>query len=62
MDLTGEAAGEIVVWDLKRVWTYTQDRPFNDAKTYAPQRNPSNNDSNYRTKVSMPGWKLDNVG
>ena len=27
-DLTGDARDEIVVWDQRRVWIYTQDRPF----------------------------------
>ena len=28
MDLTGDPRDEIVLWDQKRVWIYTQDRPF----------------------------------
>jgi hypothetical protein len=26
-------------------------------RIYAPVRNPDFNESNYRTTVSMPGWK-----
>ncbi len=56
-DLTGDARDEIVVWDTKRVWIYTQDRPFNGDRIYAPVRNPDFNESNYRTTVSLPRWK-----
>lgn len=57
VDLTGDARDEIVVWDTTRVWIYTQDRPFDGKKIYAPVRNPDYNESNYRTTVSLPGWK-----
>jgi hypothetical protein len=57
LHLTGDARDEIVLWDEKRVWIYTQDRPFTGGRIYAPVRNPDYNDSNYRTSVSLPGWK-----
>jgi hypothetical protein len=57
MDLTGDARDEIVLWDTKRVWIYTQDRPFAGSKIYAPTRNPDYNESNYRCNVSLPGWR-----
>ena len=57
MDLTGDARDEIVVWDPKSVWIYTQDRPFTGGKIYAPVRNPHYNESNYRTVESQPNWK-----
>jgi len=57
MDLTGDQRDEIVLWDQKRVWIYTQDRPFHGAKIYAPIRNPDYNESNYRTNVSLPNWE-----
>jgi hypothetical protein len=57
MNLTGDERDEIVVWDSKRVWIYTQDRPFTGKKIYAPLRNPDYNESNYRVNVSMPAWK-----
>jgi hypothetical protein len=56
MNLTGDARDEIVLWDEKRVWIYTQDRPFTGDRIYTPVRNPDYNDSNYRTTVSLPGW------
>lgn len=57
LDLTGDARDEIVVWDTEKVWVYTQDRPFEGKKLYAPLRNPDYNESNYRCTVSLPGWK-----
>lgn len=57
MNLTGDERDEIIVWDTKQVWIYTQDRPFAGSRIYAPLRNPDYNESNYRTTVSMPGWK-----
>lgn len=56
-DVTGDPRDEVIVWDAKSVWIYTQDKPFTGAKIYAPVRNPDYNESNYRTIVSMPGWK-----
>ncbi len=57
LNITGDARDEIVLWDQKRVWVYTQDKPFAGKRIYAPLRNPDWNDSNYRTSVSLPGWK-----
>jgi rhamnogalacturonan endolyase len=54
LDLTGDVRDEIVLWDTQRVWIYTQDRAFEGDKIYAPVRNPSYNDSNYRTSISVP--------
>ena len=53
-DLTGDARDEIVLWDTRRVWIYTQDRPFTGGAVYKPVRNPHYNDSNYRASVSLP--------
>jgi rhamnogalacturonan endolyase len=57
MNVTGDERDEIIVWDQDSVWIYTQDRPFNGKRMYAPVRNPTYNDSNYRATVSMPAWK-----
>jgi rhamnogalacturonan endolyase len=57
LDLTGDQRDEVVLWDQKRVWIYTQDRPFAGQRIYAPIRNPDYNDSNYRTAVSLPAWQ-----
>lgn len=58
-DVTGDPRDEIILWDQERVWIYTQDRPAipgPDGRIYAPRRNPTYNDSNYRAIVSLPGW------
>jgi hypothetical protein len=55
--VTGDARDEIVLWDRSRVWIYTQDRPFQGARIYAPIRNPDYNDSNYRAEISLPRWE-----
>ena len=57
LNLTGDQRDEVVLWDEKRVWIYTQDRPFEGKRIYAPIRNPDYNDSNYRTTVSLPAWQ-----
>jgi hypothetical protein len=57
IDLTGDQRDEVVLWDQKRVWIYTQDRPFEGRRIYAPVRNPDYNESNYRTNVSLPNWE-----
>ncbi len=57
LDITGDPRDEVVLWDQKRVWIYTQDRPFTGKRIYAPVRNPLYNDSNYRASVSLPAWK-----
>jgi hypothetical protein len=57
MDLTGDPRDEIIAWDQKRVWIYTQDKPSKGEKTYAPRRNPDYNESNYRCNVSLPQWR-----
>ncbi|HXX92257.1 MAG TPA: hypothetical protein VEN81_01405, partial [Planctomycetota bacterium] len=56
-NVTGDARDEIILWDEHRVWIYTQDTPFTGERVYAPHRNPSYNDSNYRALVSVPAWK-----
>lgn len=57
LNLTGDERDEIVVWDTNEVWIYTQDRPFEGERIYAPVRNPEYNESNYRSTVSLPAWK-----
>jgi rhamnogalacturonan endolyase len=57
MNVTGDARDEIIVWDQNSVWIYTQDRPFTGKRIYAPVRNPTYSDSNYRATVSQPGWR-----
>ena len=56
LDLVGDPRDEVVVWDQDQVWIYTQDGPPPAGRVYAPVRNPSFNDSNYRANISIPGW------
>jgi len=55
-NLTGDTRDEIVIWDQESVWIYTQDRPFSGQHLYAPIRNPTYNESNYRAALSLPHW------
>ncbi|MBK8503506.1 MAG: hypothetical protein IPL46_15600 [Saprospiraceae bacterium] len=54
MDIMGDARDEIVVWDTKEVWVYTQDDNPKPQKVYQPVRSPLYNYSNYQTTVSLP--------
>lgn len=54
IDLTGDARDEIVLWDMERLWIYTQDRPPAREDVYRPLRYPHHNASNYRAEVSLP--------
>ena len=56
-DVTGDPRDEIILWDQDRVWIYTQDAPVDNSRVYSPQRNPTYNDSNYRTVISKPAWR-----
>jgi hypothetical protein len=57
LDLAFDPRDEIVLWDEDRVWIYTQDGEAPTGRVYAPRRNPTYNDSNYRANVSLPGWR-----
>ena len=52
LDLTGDARDEIVLWDLDRMWVYTQDRP-SQAPILRPTRQPHYNMSDYRAEISV---------
>ncbi len=58
IDLTGDARDEIVLWDAKRMYIYTQDRPcaITD-KEYVPEKYPHYNSSNYRGEFSFARWR-----
>jgi hypothetical protein len=57
LNVTGDSRDEIVLWDETSVWIYTQDGPAPKGRLYAPLRNPTYNDSNYRANISLPAWK-----
>jgi len=54
--LSGGPLDDIVLWDQERVWIYGPDRPAAGKRVYAPLRNSSYNESNYRASVSLPRW------
>lgn len=56
LDLTGDARDEIMLWDLERMWIYTQDKPFRGDRIYKPIRYPHYNASDYRAEISLPNW------
>jgi len=56
LDITGDCRDEVVVWDPKQIWVYTQDDNPRSGRLYRPQRNPLYNYSNYQATVSLPGW------
>jgi rhamnogalacturonan endolyase len=55
-DLTGDARDEVVVWDSRNLWIYTQDDNPRMGKTYNPDRYPLYNYSMHRMNLSLPGW------
>lgn len=58
LSLTGDARDEIVLWDEKRMYIYTQDRPAPASeKEYRPFKYPHYNGSNYRGEFSFPNWE-----
>lgn len=57
LDTEGDNREEIVVWDRKKMYIYTQDRPMeNKDMIYAPEKYPAYNASNYRGEYSFPRW------
>jgi hypothetical protein len=57
LNLTGDARDEVVLWDNRSMWIYTQDRPAETKRVYKPVRYPHWNASNYRAEISLPGWE-----
>ncbi len=58
LDCEGDNREEIVVWDRKKMYIYTQDRPMEERDMiYAPEKYPDYNASNYRGEYSFPRWK-----
>ena len=56
LNVTGDARDELLCWDERELWIYTQDQPFEGDQLYAPRRLPLCNFSNYRGEISLPGW------
>lgn len=58
IDLTGDARDEIVLWDAKHMYIYTQDRPCTlTDREYIPLKYPHCNSSNYRGEFSFARWR-----
>jgi rhamnogalacturonan endolyase len=58
LDITGDCRDEVIIWDEKEMWIYTQDREFKGDRIYCPEKYPEYNASNYRGEYSWPGWKM----
>jgi hypothetical protein len=55
LDVSGDNRDEIVLWDRKSLWIYTQDREQTKTeKGYKPLKYPLYNASNYRGEYSFP--------
>ncbi len=58
INLTGDARDEIVLWDAKKMFIYTQDRPCTVTdREYIPEKYPHYNSSNYRGEFSFAKWR-----
>ncbi len=55
-DLTGDARDEVLVWDNRELWIYTQDDNPRMGKTSNPDRIPLYNQSMHQMSRSLPGW------
>ncbi len=53
LDLVGDHRDEIIVWDSQEIWIYTQ-ATIAESLVDPPVRNPLSNESNYRSRVSIP--------
>ena len=57
LDLTGDSRDEIVLWDEKRMYIYTQEGEAPAGETeYRPVKYPHYNASNYRGEYAFPRW------
>ena len=58
IDIMGDSRDEIILWDEKRMYIYTQDRPCEiKDREYVPEKYPLYNFSNYRGEFSFPRWR-----
>ena len=56
IDITGDSRDEIVLWDTKSLWIYTQGDNVPQPKNIVPMyKLPLSNRSNYQTSVAIPG-------
>jgi len=59
LDLTGDCRDEVVTWNEREIWIYTQEDGPRAGRLYRPRRNPQANSSNYQASLSLPGWSDD---
>jgi len=55
-DMTGDVRDEILVWDRREVWIYTQENNPRMGNTYQPKRIPIYNYSAHQMHHSLPDW------
>ncbi|QHT61362.1 hypothetical protein GXP70_16295 [Paenibacillus lycopersici] len=56
VDLCGDEREELLVWDTRRMYIYTQADSPKDVR-YVPDKYEAHNYSNYRGEYSFPRWK-----
>jgi rhamnogalacturonan endolyase len=54
LDITGDGRDEILLWDMQRMYIYTQDRPASVPTAVVPDKYPHYNSSNYRGEFNYP--------
>jgi hypothetical protein len=54
LNVMGDIRDELLCWDEREMWIYTQSEPFRGDRIYAPRRMPLYNFSNYRSEISVP--------
>ncbi|TAH57881.1 MAG: hypothetical protein EWM48_03445 [Sphaerochaeta sp.] len=58
LNILGDSRDEIIVWDQKELWVYTQDREQPEREySYHPVKYSTYNASNYRGEYSFPRWE-----
>jgi hypothetical protein len=57
LDLAGDPRDELIVWDERSIWIYTQEDSPGSGSAPAPKRLPLHNESNYRANLSIPRWR-----
>ena len=57
-DVYGDERDELIFWDRKSLWVYTQDGPSRGPadRIYKPLKYPMYNGSNYRGEYNFPNW------
>ena len=56
LNVTGDPRDELLCWNERELWIYTQDCAPDGPRIYAPRRLPLHNFSNYRGEISLPAW------